>query len=187
MRRSTMWKPLFAVSLICSLATGLGFAQPAMQSATPKELVAAYDSLADTILSADKAEENLVLAILSTTYGHAIAGKAKAEAKIAAGESARLELESVAALVSQLGNEGDSAVAGVRKRLVEGGHHHNSKGEEQGLYDEGFVIVTRSAKKVFLEAATEIGRLARTPSAQSLQEAWQKVDKQYQDLMKDHR
>jgi riboflavin biosynthesis pyrimidine reductase len=166
---------------------GFGFAQSGMQSETPKELVAAYSSLADTILSADKAEENLVLAILSTTYGHAMAAQKRAGARIAAGESATAELESLAALVSQLGNEGDSAVAGVRKRLVEGGHHHNAKGEEQGLYDEGFVIVTRAAKRVFLAAATEIGRMTRTPNAERLNGAWQKVEKQYQDLMKDHR
>ena len=175
-------------SLVCLLlllltplsATGQGTASPQ----TPAELVATYEALADTILAADQAEEDLVKAILSTTYGHAMAEKRKAEAKIAAGQSARSELENLAALVSQLGNEGDSAVAGVRKRLVEGGHHHNAKGEEQGIYDEGFVIVTRAAKKVFLEAATEIGRLMRSPSAEALNAQWQKVEKQFADLMR---
>ncbi len=36
-------------------------------------------------------------------------------------------------------NEGDNAIAGIRKRLVEGGHHHNAAGEEQGIFEEGYV------------------------------------------------
>jgi len=173
---------------LCLLTSGWTvFGQSAMETATPKDLVATYDALADTILASDKAEERLVLAILSTTYGHATAARAKAEARIAAGETARGELEALATFVSQLGNEGDSAVAGVRKRLVEGGHHHNSKGEEDGLYDEGFVIVTKAAKRVFLEAATEIGRMARNPSVEALDTAWGKVEAQFHELMKDYR
>jgi hypothetical protein len=160
------------------------FGQGSTEARTPPELVATYEALADTILAADKAEEGLVEAILSTTYGHALAAKKRAEQKIQAGESARAELENLAALVAQLGNEGDSAVAGVRKRLVEGGHHHNAKGEEQGIYDEGFVIVTRAAKKVFLEAATEIGKMIRSPSNEGLNVQWVKVEKQFAELMK---
>ncbi len=123
-------------------------------------------------------------AILSTTFAHAMASKARAESKMAAGQSARVEIESLASLVAQLGNEGDSAVAGVRKRLVEGGHHHNAKGEEQGLYDEGFVIVTKAAKQVFLGAATAIGKMARSPNADRLDAQWKIVADQYNELMK---
>ncbi len=151
--------------------------------ATPPELVKSYETLADVILGAKHTEKNLVSAIVATTYGHAEAALARARAKIDAGQEARGELERLAAYVAQLGNEGDAAVAGVRKRLLEGGHHHNAKGEEQGLYDEGFVIVTRAAKKVFLDAAAEIGKLTRSPDVEALDKAWTKVREQYEALM----
>jgi hypothetical protein len=152
-------------------------------TATPEQLVAAYNSLADTILSAKKTETNLVESILATTYGHAQATLAQAREKMKAGKDAKAEVEKLATLVSYLGNEGDSAVAGVRKRLVEGGHHHHADGEQQGKYDEGFVIVTRAAKKVFIDAAGQIGKLSAAPSAAALDAEWQKVQKQYQELM----
>ena len=165
------------------ISMALALAQNSMEPQTPKELVATYEALADTILSVDRAEEDLVAAILSTTFAHAHAAKMKADAKIKAGGDARKEVENLAAFVSQLGNEGDSAVAGVRKRLVEGGHHHNAMGEQKGIYDEGFVIVTRAAKKVFLDAAMAIGQLSRSPSVESLNTQWDIVAKEYKRLM----
>ena len=53
----------------------------------------------------------------------------------------------MAADVAQIGTEGDSAVAAVRKRLIEAGQHHNAAGEAQGVYDEGYVIVTRRPRQ----------------------------------------
>ena len=151
-------------------------------TATPEQLVAAYGSLADTILSAKKTEWNLVQSILATTYGHAQATLASARDRMKAGKDARSEMEKLATLVSQIGNEGDAAVAGIRKRLVEAGHHHHASTEQQGQYDEGFVIVTRAAKKVFMDAAGQIGKTAAAPNAATLEAEWQKVQKQYQSL-----
>jgi hypothetical protein len=62
--------------------------------------------------------------------------------------------DDAAAEMALFANEGDNAVAGIRKRLVEGGHHHNAAGEEQGIYEEGYVLVTREAKKKMLAAST---------------------------------
>lgn len=153
-------------------------------AATPPELVKSYETLADVILGAKQTERNLVLSILATTYGHAQAALGQAKGKIAQKQDARVELERLAAYVSQLGNEGDAAVAGVRKRLLEGGHHHNAKGEEQGIYDEGFVVVTRTAKKAFLDSATEIGKMTRNPDSGALDKVWAKVDAQFKELSK---
>jgi hypothetical protein len=156
---------------------------------TPAELVAAYDALADTILAANATEKNLVLSIVATTYGHAEATGAKALAKLGAGESAQDEIETLAALVAQLGNEGDAAVAGIRKRLVEGGHHHHhlSGGDdEDSEYDEGFVIVTREAKQTFLDAAGRIGRMAGGANAAGLEAEWQTVASTYEALRAKH-
>jgi hypothetical protein len=52
-----------------------------------------------------------------------------------------------------------------------------------GIYDEGFVIVTRKARKVLLEAAGEIGRAAGSPDAALLEAQWKKVTGQFRSLM----
>jgi hypothetical protein len=107
---------------------------------------------------------------------------AKAVANLEAGKDARAQIEALAELVAQLGNEGDASIAAIRKRLVEGGHHHNAKGEEQGVYEEGFVIVTREAKKQFLAIAGAIGKLAGKPDAPALKAEWAKVEKEFAKL-----
>jgi hypothetical protein len=124
----------------------------------------------------------MVQSILATTYNHAQGTLAVAQRRLKADKDVSADLEKLADLVSQLGNEGDAAVAAIRKRLIEGGHHHNAKGEEEGVYDEGFVVVTKKAKKVFLDAAGSIGRMASSPDADKLKAEWEKVAKQYQDL-----
>lgn len=173
----------FIPALLVSLLVTAGVATAATQSNTPPELVKTYASLADTILGAKQTEAELVRSILSAAYRHAETTLAKAKKKIESG-NAREEIEALADLVSQLGNEGDAAVAGIRKRLLEGGHHHNAAGEQQGIYDEGFVVVTKAARKVFLDAASRIGKMAAAPDARALETEWQAVEKQYQALMK---
>jgi len=144
-----------------------------------------YSSLADVILGARETETHLVHSILSATYRHAEGMLARAKEKLKSGKPAREEVEGLAALVSQLGNEGDASVAAVRKRLLEGGHHHNAAAEQQGIYDEGFVLVTRAAKKSFLAAASAIGKLASGTDAAALDAAWQPVVREYTALGKE--
>jgi hypothetical protein len=141
-------------------------------------MVATYDALADTILGANKAEKKLVGSILAATYGHAQANLASARQALKSGDAAaaRAAVENLATAVGQIGTEGDNAVAGVRKRLLEGGHHHNAAGEAQGLYDEGYVIVTRAAKRSFLDSSKALAMLARDPKAEALEAEWKKVE-----------
>lgn len=179
-------------ALFCTLiglSPTLSYGQTEIAADTPPELVAAYDSLADTILAASKTEHQLILSILATTYMHAQAVMGVARSRLQLGEQARSDIEKLAALVSQLGNEGDAAVAAIRKRLLEGGHHHHhhASSEQQGMYDEGFVVVTRAAKKVFLDAATEIGKLSATTDASALDAQWQNVEREYEALMTSER
>jgi len=108
---------------------------------TPKDMVSTYSSLADGILALRKAEESFARALLDSHRQAAMTSKKQGEH------------EAVAAEMSFFANEGDNAVAGVRKRLLEGGHHHNSAGESQGIYEPGFVVVTREVKKQILDAA----------------------------------
>jgi hypothetical protein len=168
------------VCLVAALALAAPVAVTAQTRtpATPAEMVSAYDALADTILGANKAEEKLVRAILAATYAHAQAELARARQALKANDpaTARAAVENVAAAVGQIGTEGDNAVAGVRKRLVQGGHHHNAAGERQGIYDEGYVVVTRAAKQAFLDSSKAIAMLAREPKADALDTEWKKVE-----------
>jgi hypothetical protein len=144
--------------------------------------VETYDSLADSILSLKQTEWDLVHSILAMTYRHAEGTLAQAKGKLSSGAPARGEIETLAQLVAQMGNEGDAAVAAIRKRLVEGGHHHNAAGEQRGVYEEGYVIVTREAKKGFLEAANRIGKMAAAADAGALDAEWQNVRKLFESL-----
>ena len=167
-----------AVMSACLFAPGAARAQAPPPAATPPEMVAAYDALADTILGANKAEDRLVRAILAATYGHAQAERARARQALAAGDAAaaRTAIANLAAAVGQVGTEGDNAVAGVRKRLLEGGHHHNAAGEAQGIYDEGYVVVTKVAKKEFLDSSKALAMMAGQPTAAALDAEWKKVE-----------
>jgi hypothetical protein len=151
---------------------------------TPTEIVAAYNSLATSILAVKQTEHDLVMAMLAGTYRHAESRITQALAKIGAGQPAKEDVEAAAALVSQLGYEGDNSVAAIRKRLLEGGHHHNAAGEQQGIYDEGFVIVTKELKKTFLDAAVAIGKMSANPTAPALTAEWDKVKAAWAKLQK---
>lgn len=168
-------------------AAPAALAQPAgAPPATPPDLVATYTSIADMILSAKKVEAAVVRSILESTYGHANAALARAKGAMKAGDAKATQaaVESLAGYVGQLATEGDAAVAGIRKRLLEGGHHHNAKGEQQGIYEEGYVVVTRAAKTAFLEASRALGQIAQKPAEDALAREWSKVESTWAGLKK---
>ncbi len=134
------------------------FAQGALAQQTPTSMVKSYDALADAILAVRQAEAAFVRALLD---GHRHA----AEAQMKRGKH-----EAAAAEIAIFANEGDNAIGGVRKRLLEGGHHANPEGEEQGIFEDGFVIVTKEAKKKCLAASAAL-RKATTDEARD--QAWQ--------------
>jgi len=71
---------------LCLLVFAVGSAHAQMDdTATPRGLVDAYGSLADTILAAKQTEWNLVHSILGATYGHAEGVVHRALAKLEAG------------------------------------------------------------------------------------------------------
>ena len=132
-------------------------ATPAAAQATPEAMVAAYEGLADSILGLRDAEAGFVRTVILV---HHRAAKAAMKAG---------KIEDAAAQMAMVANEGDNAVAGIRKRLLEGGHHYNAEGEEQGIYEPGYVIVTREAKKEILEAASA---LRQAPDDAAREAAW---------------
>jgi hypothetical protein len=173
---------------MCALALSApSGAQEAPQSAgTPAEMVSTYNTLADGILALKETEANLVRSILSAAHAHAQVQLARARTAIAANDAAgaRAAVEALAADVAQLGTEGDNSVAAVRKRLIQGGHHHNAAGEAQGIFDEGYVIVTRAAKQKLLASSRAIGQMAGGPKLPALEAEWKNVEAVYADLMK---
>ena len=132
MRVVTIFLTLLAFSL----------AMPAVAQQTPPTMVQAYDTLAKIILEVREAEADYVTAILAGHYHGA-------EILMQRGKP-----EAAAAEMALFANEGDNAVGGIRKRLIEGGHHHNAAGEEAGIYEPGYVIVTKEAKQKMLAASS---------------------------------
>jgi len=144
---------LFVVSTLIAATALVAWAQE-----TPKNSVATYDSLADAILAVKRTEANFVRSLLD---GHRHGAMAYMRAK---------DFERAAAEMALFGNEGDNAIGGVRKRLLEGGHHHNAEGEAKGIYEPGYVVVTKKAKMQALAASAALRR-ARTDAERK--EAWQ--------------
>lgn len=157
------------IVLVALLAVSL-LAAPGIAQKTPAASVAAYEALADAILGLRAAESDFVMAILDHHFQ-------AAERAFKAGNWDR-----AAAQMALFANEGDNAVAGVRKRLVEGGHHHNAAGEESGTFDEGFVIITKKAKRRGL-AASKALREAQDDAARKA--AWSDFDKMANELVYD--
>jgi hypothetical protein len=194
MTRSRHAYPIWLSTLILTLAAfatpALGQSPPgsarAAAPATPSEMVSTYGSLADGILALKRTEEQLVRAILAAANAHAQVQVTRAEKAIAEKDAAAIKtaIEAIAADVSQMATEGDSSVAAIRKRLLEGGHHHNAAGEAQGIFDEGFVIVTRAAKQKLLESSRAIAQMAAGTTTAALTAEWQKVQAVYADLAK---
>jgi hypothetical protein len=177
----------FALAAALVLAPRPAAAQAgAAGPATPGELVATYHSLADGILALKRAEEGLCRSILAAGSAHAHVELVRAQAAIKAGDAkaAQAAVEGLAASVGQLATEGDNAIAGIRKKLLDGGHHHNSAGEAQGIFDEGFVIVTRAAKTKLLASSRAIAQMASAPKADALDAEWKKAAAIVDELLK---
>jgi len=175
---------LAAALAVALVAPAVALAQA--PAGTPAEMVATYNSLADGILALKKTEDSLVRSILAATLAHGQGTLARAQRAIAASDAkaAAAAVEALAADAAQLATEGDNAVGAVRKRLLEGGHHHNAAGEAQGVYEEGYVVVTRKAKTQLLDASRAIAGMAAAPKADALAAEWKKVEGVVAGLMK---
>lgn len=166
-------------------AAALLLAAPAFAE-TPAEMVATYRSLADGVLALKQTEKDLVRSILAAAYAHAGAQKERATKALTEIDpaAARTAIEAVAAAVAEIATEGDNSVAAVRKKLIDGGYHHNAAGEAQGIFEPGYVIVTRAAKGKLLESSRAIARLAAKPDAAALDAEFAKVTPVVQELIK---
>ena len=130
-------------------------------ASTSKPLVDTYNAIADSILAAKRSEAAVVKSILESHIAHA-------NAAAAAGK-----WDEAAAELSLAANEGDNAVGGIRKRLLEGGHHHNAEGEAKGIYEEGYVIVTKAMKKQMMDLVAKL-QAAKDDAARKA--VWAEID-----------
>lgn len=151
--------------LIPTILTLVLLVAPVAAQETPTSMVVAYEALADVILGVRDAEETLVRALLD---GHFRA----AETLMKTGD-----YKGAAAQMAIFANEGDNAIGGVRKRLLEGGHHFNAQGEEQGIFEPGYVVVTREIKQKILAASTALQRAAGDDERQQVWEQFAVVAK----------
>lgn len=179
----------FRILAVVMMSAGLSApaaAQAPADTGTPREMVATYQTLADGLLALKATEANLVRSILAAAYAHGEVQLARARKAIAAKDAAdtRAALEALAADVAQMATEGDSSVAAVRRKLVDAGQHHNAAGEAQGLYDEGYVIVTRTAKQKLLDASRAIAKLTAGADTAALDAEWKKVQAVAGEMLK---
>ncbi len=151
-----------AAAIAAALFSGLALAQALRPAETSAGLVNTYSELATAILGSKRAESSIVRAICQEAFDTAQARLAAAATCATAGDKdgAAAHLETAAAAAANIATEGDKAVAAVRNRLLEGGHHHHATPEIAAKYDAGYVVVTKEAKKALLEQATALGRLA---------------------------
>jgi hypothetical protein len=154
-----LWLAGMALVAVTSFALG---------AETRKSLVATYSAIADTILGSKHAESGIVKSILEIHYGNA-------RRSFEAGR-----YDDAAAEMALFANEGDNAVGGIRKRLLEGGHHHNAEGEAKGIYEAGYVIVTKAAKKACLDAVASL----QSDDDKEKKAAWDKFDAAAAPLIK---
>lgn len=135
----------------------------ALAQTTPKSMVEAYDAIADTILATKQAEYSIVAAILD---GHFHGAQAYHNSG---------QFDKAAAEMALFGTEGDNAIGGIRKKLLDGGHHHHSDGEAKGTYEPGFVIIKRETKTAVLNT---VAAYKQAKSAEDREKAW----KQFTEL-----
>lgn len=182
-------KKLLALAVIL---IAVAVAVPVQAQETPAPMVQTYSALADAILGLNQAEVAFMRTLLSTHHGHAEAAAMKGDYAAAAAQMA---------LVA---NEGDNAIAGIRNRLVEGGHHHHhadgeghhhaddeghhadddgshhSDDTDESAYDPGFIIVTKAAKAVMIEASAAMRSAGDEAAAMA---AWEKFAAAYTAVM----
>jgi len=148
---------------LTALAALFALAGVATAQQTPAPTVAAYSSLADAILALKRTEHDFVASLLDVHY------------QVAQADFAANSYGAAAAQMALFANEGDNAVAGVRKRLLEGGHHHNASGEAQGVYEPGYVIVTIEAKEALLAASASMRQATNEAQARDAWNAFEVV------------
>jgi hypothetical protein len=147
---------LIAATLLC--ATFLTYqvarsqAPQAPRASSAGEVAAStYEHLAAAIIEIEATEDDLVKSIL-IGYHSAAQGHLRAAIRDDAGRARHLE--SAAAEIANIANEGDKRIQAVRQRLSKAGHTHNTDVETKSDY----MFVTNKEKKGLIDVASRIAR-----------------------------
>lgn len=113
--------------------------------------VESYEVLATVIIEVRKTEDAVVKTILMHHYQAAQEELRAAEA----GKDVQTHLESAAAEITYIANEGDKRVQAIRQRLAKAGHTHISDADTK----EDYLFINSKEKKSLLAAAKSIAQL----------------------------
>jgi hypothetical protein len=134
---------------------------------------ATYEHLATAIIAIEATEDQLVKSIL-IGYHSAAEHHLRAAARDAQGRVGHLE--SAAAEVTNIANEGDKSIQAIRQRLAKAGHTHNTDVETKSDY----MFVTNKERKGLLDLASKIGRAGADASPADLENLNRELSRLFQ-------
>jgi hypothetical protein len=168
-------KTFVSILLVGICAAGL---QPSGSPATPHAAaVETYEHLATAIIADRNAEDSLVKGILLQHL--AMARRSLQAALEAAGGDRATYLESAAAQITNIANEGDKPVQAIRQRLLKAGHHHHTDAETQ----EDYMFVDSGEKQQLLALARRISRLGSDATEAEIRAAERELASLFDDVM----
>lgn len=136
--------------------------------------VESYEVLATVIIEVRKTEDAVVKTILTHHYQAAQEQLTAAQA----GKDVLKHLETAAAEITYVANEGDKRVQAIRQRLAKAGHTHISDVDTK----EDYLFINSKEKKSLLAAAKSIAQLGEkakpdqiAAAAKSLTDTFQKA------------
>ena len=161
---------MFVAVLVVLVGIGL----PAPSDASDEmraSLTEAYRNLADAIIAVKESENALVSTMLLFHYESA---KMHLELAMATSDAERkAHLESAAAEITYLANEGDREVQAIIQTMLKAGHHHHT----DGFTREDYMYVDSVEKKTLLALA---GKVARLEDESGIQGAIDELTRLYQ-------
>jgi hypothetical protein len=125
-----------------------------------RSAAATYEHLATAIIAIEATEDELVKSIL---LGYHAAAQNRLRAAFTDEKGRRAHLESAAAEIANIANEGDKAIQAIRQRLAKAGHTHNTDAATK----EDYLFINSKEKKALLDLARKVGQLgAGAPEAE---------------------
>ena len=163
-------RPLLVSVLLSGAALG---ADPVAKEETSLgAAVESYEHLATVIIEVRRTEDSIVKTIL--IYHFQAAQKHLQDAQ--GGSDIQKNLESAAAEITSIANEGDKRVQAIRQRLEKAGHTHITDAETQ----EDYLFVNSREKQSLLAAAKSIAQLGNHATADQVDDAAKNLTELFQ-------
>lgn len=173
-----MKKTLIPTTLICltflTYQAALSQAPKAAKSDSASHVAAeTYEHLATAIIAIEQTEDDLVKSIL---IGYHTAADMHLRAAVRDAKNRTAHLESAAAEIANIANEGDKSIQAIRQRLAKAGHTHNTDVETK----EDYLFVTNKEKKGLVALAARIGRAGADAKASDIEALGAELDALFQ-------